>query len=107
MLYDLFTLKRLSQESETDHTWRLSYLVQVYEKLFRSMSTKLWWLCIIVAANVYKISVRLAASRPLFLCRLAASQMKFLSWWPPAAFKLSLILFYFCKRLAATLGQIA
>ena len=55
----------------------MSYLVHVYEKLFRSTSTKHWWLCIVVAANVCKISVRLAASRPPFLCRSAACQLYF------------------------------
>ena len=43
-------------------------------------------ICIVVAANVCIISVRLAASRPPFLCRSAACQMKFLLGWLPAAF---------------------
>ena len=44
-----------------------------------------WPLCAVVAATACKISVRLAASRPTLLYRLAASRMQIEPGWPPVA----------------------
>jgi hypothetical protein len=51
----------------------------------RSVLAKNWRLCTAVAACACKNNMRLAASRILCLCRLAASCIQIVPGWPPVA----------------------
>ena len=53
--------------------------------MFSQRACMSWPLCAIVAATASKISMRLAASRPTLLYRLAASRMQIEPGWPPVA----------------------
>jgi hypothetical protein len=67
------------------------------------MSTKHWWLCIVVAANVCKISVRLAASRPLFSA--VRPPVNYIFIWVAAGRVHKLSLIFFLQAAGGHLGS--